>query len=78
MITRANFINKLREINYSYSDQTLKTVEYKKNGGTHRVYIRRKEDPLSDEYVRQNLRQCGCGEEEIERFIATNQKAAEH
>lgn len=73
MVPRANFINKLRELKYEYKDQTDKTQEWKLKGGTNRVHIRRKQDPLSDEYVRQVLRQCGCSEIEIERFVQTNQ-----
>ncbi len=72
MVPRERFINKLRELNYAYKNQTEKTAEWKKTGGTHRVYIRRKEDPLSDEYVKRTLKQCGCTEEDIGRFIATN------
>lgn len=73
MVPRANFINKLRELKYQYKDQTDKTQEWKLTGGTHRVHIRRKEDPLSNEYVSQVLKQCGCLDTEIQRFIATNQ-----
>lgn len=73
MVPRERFINKLRDLNYAYKDQTKKMAEWKKTGGTHRVYIRRKEDPLSDDYVRSALKQCGCDNEEIERFIANNQ-----
>jgi hypothetical protein len=70
MVPRERFINKLRELGYKYNDQTDKTQEWKKLGGTHRVHIRRKEDPLSPEYVKQVLRQCGCTEDETEKFVA--------
>ncbi len=70
MVPRERFINKLRELKYSFKSQTDKTAEWKKNGSTHRVYIRRKEDPLSEEYVRSTLRQCGCKDADISRFIA--------
>ncbi len=73
MVPRDNFTNKLRELGYKYKDQTDKTQEWKLTGGTNRVHIRRKQDPLSDDYVRSVLRQCGCWPEEIERFVATNQ-----
>ncbi len=73
MVRRDNFINKLRELGYKYKDQSDRMHEYKLVGGTNRIHIRKKEDPLSDEYVRSVLRQCGCRPEEIERFLATNQ-----
>lgn len=73
MVPRDHFINKLRDLNYTFKTQSDKTAEWKKTGGTHRIYIRRKEDPLSDEYVRSVLKQCGCESGDIERFIANNQ-----
>src|SRR6266581_2822235 len=74
MIPRDTFINKLRALGYTYSDQTDKSQLWRKKGGTHCVWIRRKEDPLSEAYVRSTLTQCGCALGEIERFVAEYRK----
>lgn len=72
MIPRDVFINKLRELGYKYKGQSDKVQMWRKNGGTHSIVIRRKEDPLSETYVRSVLHQCKCSDEEIEKFIGAN------
>jgi hypothetical protein len=74
VIKRQNFINKLRELGYTYADQSKKMQTWRKVGGTHHVAIRRKEDPLSEDYVRQVLRQCGETEDAIDQFIGANRQ----
>ena len=74
MILRDTFINRLRELGYSYNDQTDRSQLWRKKGGTHSVWIRRKEDPLSEAYVRSVLTQCGSAAEDIERFIGQNHR----
>ena len=71
MVSRNAFINRLRELGYSYKDQTDKMQLWRRSRDAHMVWIRRKEDPLSAEYARQVLRQCGCSDAEIENFIST-------
>lgn len=71
MVPRERLINKLRELNYTYADQTLRSQLWRKKGGTHHVWIPKKEDPVSETYVRNLLRQCGVGHEEVETFIGT-------
>ena len=39
MISREQFLNKLREIGYSYKGETRKSSKWKKDGGTHRVFV---------------------------------------
>lgn len=72
MVPRERLINKLRELNYTYADQTDKSVLWRKKGGTHSVWIPRKQDPLSATYVANVLRQCGVAPPEIEIFLAQN------
>ena len=69
MVPRERLINKLRELNYTFSTQTLKSQLWRKRGGTHCVWIPRKEDPVSETYVRNLLRQCDVGAPDIETFI---------
>lgn len=73
MIKRTTFINKLRELGYTYDDQTDRSQLWRKVGGTHEVWIKRKLDPVTDEYVRNVLRQCGLDEAPTEVFIVNNQ-----
>ena len=35
MVRRDRFINKIRELKYSYKDQQKRTYLYRKTGGTH-------------------------------------------
>lgn len=74
MIPRDAFINKLRELKYSYKDQTDKVLAYRRNGSTHMVFIPRKENPLSETYVRSTLHQCGCTDDQIEKFISATRR----
>jgi hypothetical protein len=70
MVPRERLINKLRELNYTYVNQTDKSVLWRKRGGTHCVWLRRKENPMSETYVANVLRQCGMSSPDIETFIA--------
>lgn len=72
MVPRERLINKLRALNYTYADQTDKSVLWRKKGGTHCVWLKRKEDPMSVTYVSNVLRQCGVTEQDIGIFIAQN------
>lgn len=75
MVPRHVFISKLRDLGYSYKDQTEKSQLYRKTGGEHMVWIRRKENPLSDTYVESVLVQCGCTREDALTFIGHNRCA---
>lgn len=68
-IPRECLINKLRELRYEYKDQGKKMQEWRQKGTSHSIMIRRKEDPLSEEYVRIVLRHAGCEKDDIERFV---------
>ena len=70
MVPRQSFINKLREIGYYYKNKQKRTELWRRTGGTHRMFI-----PLNhlleDETAASLLRQAGCGEEDIQKFLAS-------
>ena len=70
MVRRETFINKIRELNYSYKDQQKRTYLYRKTGGTHYISVPMA-DLLEDEYVTSTLRQARCTEEDIKAFLAS-------
>lgn len=70
MVRRESFINKLRELKYSYKSQQKRTYLYRKVGGTHYLSVPMA-DLLEDEYVTSTLRQAGCKEEEIRSFLSS-------
>jgi hypothetical protein len=70
MVNRQAFVNKLREKKYSFKGQQKRTYLWKKDGGTHRVFVPMK-DLLDDEWVQSQLGQMGCSAEEIRLFIGS-------
>lgn len=66
MIAREKFINKLRELGYSYSRDCDRTTMWRR--GTHRVFVR-KTAAVREAWVRATLQQCGLDSEAIEVFI---------
>ena len=68
MVRRESFINKIRELKYSYKSQQKRTYLYRKAGGTHYISVPMA-DLLEDEYVTSTLRQAGCNENEIRAFL---------
>ena len=69
MVSRQSYLNKLRELNYVFKSQLPRVDMYRKQGGTHRIFVRRV-DLLSDEFVASSLRQAGCRDDEIRSFLA--------
>ncbi|MBI3105476.1 MAG: hypothetical protein HYY95_07885 [Candidatus Rokubacteria bacterium] len=69
MIPRQHFVNKLRELNYTYKTKQKRTELWRKRGGTHYISM-----PLSDlleeEWVTSTLRQAGQTQDDIRSFIA--------
>ena len=69
MIPRQHFVNKLRELHYTYKTKQKRTELWRKRGGTHYISM-----PLSDlleeEWVTSTLRQAGCTQDVIRSFIA--------
>ena len=70
MISKSHFVNKLRDLGYTYKSRQKRTDMWRKRGGTHRVFVSLA-DLLEDEYVVSTLRQAGCNDEEIKTFIAS-------
>ncbi len=70
MIPRQHFLNKIRDLNYSYKKRAKRVDLYKKQGATHRIFLPQVKQ-LEDEFVKSSLKQAGCGEEEINAFIAS-------
>jgi hypothetical protein len=69
MVRRESYINKLRELNYTFKSQQKRTHLWRKIGGTHCIFMPMK-DLLDEDFVRSSLRQAGCQETEIEAFLA--------
>lgn len=60
------FVNKLRELGYTYKREKEHVKFWKK--GPHIVDVR-KNTHLSVGYVRSTLKQCGCDQKDIDTFI---------
>jgi len=67
VIPKSHFVNKLRDLGYTYKT-TLKRVDLWRRG-THFIPVRRS-DNLSEEFCSSALRQALCTEQEIRDFIA--------
>jgi hypothetical protein len=70
MVRRESFINKIRELNYTYKSTQKRTFLWRKVGGTHYISVPMA-DLLVDEFVRSSLRQAGVADEEIQRFLSS-------
>jgi hypothetical protein len=67
VIPKSHFVNKIRLLGYTFSQQ-LKRVDLWRRG-THFISVRRS-DYLTEEFCASALRQAGCKEPEIREFIA--------
>ncbi len=70
MIRRESFINKIRELKYSYKTRQKRTDLWRKKGTTDYMSVPLTQK-LEDQYVRNALRQAGFSTEEIESFLAS-------
>lgn len=70
MVRRDAFINKIRELGFSYKTTQKRTFLYKKAGAPEYISVPRSE-LLEEEFVFHSLRQHGCPKEEIDGFIAS-------
>jgi hypothetical protein len=70
MIRREHFINKLRDLGYKFKLQRKRVYIWRRTGSTHRIAVP-KTDLLEESYVVSSLRQAGCSEDEINRFLAS-------
>lgn len=70
VISRQQYINKLRELDYTFKRQAKRVDLWRKRGGTHYIAVPQT-DRLEDEFVTSSLRQAGCRHEEIQSFLAS-------
>ena len=68
MVQRSRFIKRIRELGYRYKAQQKRTNLFRKSSGLHYLSVPMRKE-LDDVYVRSALRQAGCSEEDIEKFI---------
>jgi hypothetical protein len=68
VITRTQYINKLRELGYAFSRKAKKVEVYRRSTDYHRVMIPMSKK-FSDTEVGNQLRQCGCSDEDIREFL---------
>lgn len=69
MVRREAFINKIRELNYTYKRRQKRTELWRRRGGTEFIALPMR-DLLAEEYVTSTLRQAGLSDDEIKTFIA--------
>jgi len=67
MVRRQSFINKIRELDYSFKSERKRVFLYRK--GMHFIPVP-KSDLLDEAFVANALRQAGVGNEEIQTFLA--------
>ena len=76
MICRETFINKIRELNFTYKTQQKRTYLWRQKGTTNYIAVPMA-DLLEEEWVKSQLRQIGVNESDILAFI-TAHSVAEH
>ena len=69
MIPKSHYINKLRQLNYTFKETKKRVDLWRKQGGTHYIAVPRNE-LLEEEFVISSLRQAGCNDSDITGFIA--------
>lgn len=67
-ISKRHFVNKLKELKYTFKEQLHYQERYRLRGGTHIIHVPRK-NLLDEDYVRLTLRQAGLTKDEVDRFI---------
>jgi hypothetical protein len=68
MLSRNSFINKIRELGYTFKTKQKRTELWRKKGGTHCIMVPLRND-LEESFVVSSLRQAGISDEEIQAFI---------
>jgi hypothetical protein len=71
MVRRDTFINKIRELKFTYVTTQKKTFLWRQKGTTNYISIP-KADLLDDDYVANVLRQYGFSGDEVKAFIASH------
>jgi hypothetical protein len=70
MVPRICFINKIREVGYTYKTKQKRTTLWRKRGGTHCIFVPLAE-LLEDDYVANALTQAGLTQADIQAFMAS-------
>jgi hypothetical protein len=70
MVRRDQFVNKIRELDYSYKTQQKRTYLYRRKNSTSYISVPMA-DLLEDDFVSHSLRQAGCSDDSIRKFIAS-------
>ena len=70
MIRRAHFINKIRELGYTFKVEKKRVYIWRKIGGTHFILVP-KASLLDEDLVISALRQTDASEGEIQSFISS-------
>ena len=68
-VPKQHFVNKLRELGYTFKGRQRRTELYRLKGGTHCVDVPRC-DYLPDMFIRCALRQCGQTSGQIDKFLS--------
>lgn len=68
MVRREHFVNKIRELGFSYKTQQKRTYLFRRTNSTSYISVPMA-DLLEDEFVGHSLRQAGCSEEAIRAFL---------
>ena len=71
MISKAHFVNKLRELGFTFKTQAKRVDIWRLKGGTQYVSVRRKKK-LSEAWVILTLRNLGVCADEIQEFIKSS------
>lgn len=69
MIPKSRYINKIRELGYTFKDRQKRTELWRKQGGVHFISVPIR-DLLEEQFVALTLRQAGCTIDEINLFIS--------
>lgn len=69
MIKRQHFVNKLRELGFKFARQAPRVELWRQRGSGNVISVPRR-DLIPEMQAKITLHQCGCGQSEIEAFIA--------
>jgi hypothetical protein len=70
MVRRTSFINKIRELNYTYKTRQKRTDLWRKKGTTEFISLP-VNDLLEDDWVLHTLRHAGLSKEEAQAFLSS-------
>ena len=71
MIRRTTFINKIRELGFTFKREQRRTQLWRKSGTTDCISVPTK-DLLDEVYVKSSLFQAGLSKDEVDAFFAAN------